>query len=61
MRANIVRKQHNNFGCDAVSHDEACEISGGGGGENDVLLHAYFSTLKPELSLILQVNDSILV
>ena len=29
--------------------------------KSDVRLHAYFSTQKPELGLILQWNDSILV
>ena len=55
MRANIVGKKPNNFMCDTVSGDEACEIS-----EKKVMC-SYFSTSKPELGLILQGNDTILV
>ena len=41
----IVGKQHNNFGCDAVSGNEACEISEK---KSDVRFCVYFSTSKPE-------------
>ena len=44
MRANIVRKQRNNFGCDTVSCDKACETS-----EKKARLWANFSTSKPEI------------
>ena len=44
MRANIVGKQRNDFGCDAVSGDEVCEITE----KSDVSLRAYISTSKPE-------------
>ena len=53
----LSEKQHSNFRCDAVSSDEVCEISE----KKAMCLRAYFSISKPELGLILQGNDSVLL